>query len=203
VPKYDAILFDFDGVLADTEPLHWKCWQQALAPLGVQIDRTTYEANCVGIADQDLLPFFASRAATVQAPERFREAYERKRLLYRSAIGSADLVHPGVRELLKYLNFTQVGIVTSSFSYDIEPLLTRAGVRNRVAALVGAEQVRHKKPHPEAYLLAASILRSEFPLVVEDSEAGEEAARAARFAVVRVRCPEEVPAAVRKALELS
>ena len=50
--KYDALLFDFDGVLADTERVHHRAWNQTLEPLGIQLDWPAYQKNFVGVADE-------------------------------------------------------------------------------------------------------------------------------------------------------
>lgn len=201
VGKYDAILFDFDGVLADTEPLHWRCWRQALEPLGIELDRTRYFAHCIGIADRDLLPFFAGLAPAPLLEEALQEAYARKRKLYQALLATRAIIPEQICALIKALCNIQIGIVTSSHACDIEPPLIRAGVRDRVGALVCAEQVSRKKPDPEGYLLAASILQVKSPLVVEDSDAGQVAGQAAGFDVIRVSSPDEVPAAVGSALQ--
>jgi len=50
--KHDALLFDFDGVLADTERVHHRAWNQTLEPLGIQLDWASYQKNFVGVADE-------------------------------------------------------------------------------------------------------------------------------------------------------
>ena len=52
MPQFDSILFDFDGVLADTEPLHWATWAEVLKPLGVTLTWDYYSRHAVGIDDR-------------------------------------------------------------------------------------------------------------------------------------------------------
>ena len=59
MPEFDEILFDFDGVLLDSEPVHCDCWREALAPLGVPITWEVYAAHCVGAADREMIHVFA------------------------------------------------------------------------------------------------------------------------------------------------
>ncbi|MEO7653512.1 MAG: HAD hydrolase-like protein, partial [Bryobacteraceae bacterium] len=58
---FDSILFDFDGVLADTEPVHWSCWAEVLRPEGIELDWDTYVRHGIGLADVDMLTFLAAR----------------------------------------------------------------------------------------------------------------------------------------------
>jgi HAD superfamily hydrolase (TIGR01509 family) len=76
---YDSILFDFDGVLADTEPIHWACWAETLAPLDIELSWETYRANCIGVADRNMLVFLASLAASAVDPESLRPQYAVKK----------------------------------------------------------------------------------------------------------------------------
>ena len=57
-----AIFFDFDGVLLDTEPVHWACWAEVLAPAGLTLTWEYYRDQCIGIDDRDMLRTMASQA---------------------------------------------------------------------------------------------------------------------------------------------
>src|SRR3974390_1752731 len=60
--RFDAILFDFDGVLLDSEPIHCACWAEVLAPLGVQLDWEYYREHYLGVDDRVMIPLIASSA---------------------------------------------------------------------------------------------------------------------------------------------
>ncbi len=60
--NYEAILFDFDGVLADTEPIHWACWSEVLTPYGLHVDWETYRECCVEIKQDRFVVHLASLA---------------------------------------------------------------------------------------------------------------------------------------------
>jgi len=62
MPEFDAILFDFDGVLADTEPVHWACWAEVLKPLGITLEWDYYRDHGIGIDDKDMLRTLAGLA---------------------------------------------------------------------------------------------------------------------------------------------
>ena len=59
--QYEAVLFDFDGVLVDSEPVHFGCWQEILGPFGIDLDWKTYSEHCIGITDRAMLDFSCSR----------------------------------------------------------------------------------------------------------------------------------------------
>ena len=74
MPIYDAILFDFDGVLADTEPLHCQCWAEILKPFGYELTWETFVREFVGVSDQDLVRRMAAQRA-------FASAFDASRLV--------------------------------------------------------------------------------------------------------------------------
>jgi len=203
VPDFDAILFDFDGVLVDSEPLHWECWTAVLNPLGVNLDWPTYARHCIGITDRDLLEFYYWLGVERHGWQALEQAYSRKKTLFRQTVGSRELFLPDTVRFLLSLRGRKMGVVTSSRSTEVEPLLVRAGVRDLFGILIGAEQVSRRKPHPEPYLLARDRLGAANPLVVEDSDAGVASARAAGFEVLRVAGPEDLERLVGAALGLA
>jgi beta-phosphoglucomutase len=198
---YDSILFDFDGVLADTEPIHWSCWVDTLAPLSIALPWDTYRANCIGVADQNMLVFLSTLAAPPVELESLRPRYATKKELFRRRIGEANPCSDETVELIRSLGDYRLAVVTSSGRLEVEPVLDRAGIRRHLGALVFGEDVQRHKPAPDPYLLAAARLGAVRPLVVEDSIAGVASARAAGFDVVQVGSPAEVAGAVRSRLK--
>jgi beta-phosphoglucomutase len=201
MPAYDAVLFDFDGVLADTEPLHFACWSRAVAPMGIRLDWETYRRFGIGHTDAELARLLAG-LANPPVPLHLLEAkcFAKRRLFMRKALAGPNHISASVCELIKWLRGYRLAVVTSSHRIEVEPLLERAGILARFDAIVAAGDVSRAKPAPDPYLHAAQRLLAQTPLVVEDSEAGIESARAAGFDVVHVRRPEEVGEAVRQAL---
>src|SRR5579871_6473211 len=59
---FDSILFDFDGVLIDSEPVHWACWAEVLKPLGVTLRWDFYRDHCIGIDDREMLRMMATQS---------------------------------------------------------------------------------------------------------------------------------------------
>jgi beta-phosphoglucomutase len=198
--RYDSVLFDFDGVLADTEPVHWACWKDILGPLGISLPWDVYCANCIGVADLNMLQVLVAMATHPVDVETLRPHYARKKELFRQRIIEANPCAVETIELVRSLSEYQIAVVTSSNKLEVEPVLERAGIRQYFGAAVFGDDVANHKPSPEPYLLAASRLGVSRPLVVEDSEAGVTSARAAGFDVVRVSSAGEVARMVRSAL---
>ena len=202
IPAYDSLLFDFDGVLADTEPIHWACWVETLAPLHIELPWDTYRANCIGVADRDMLGFLASLAPRPLAVDSLWPHYAAKKELLRRRLEEATPCPVETIDLIGSLGGAyRLAVVTSSGRDEVEPVLVRAGIRPHFAALVFGEDVERHKPAPDPDLLAAARLGAKRPLVVEDSDAGVASARSAGFDVARVVSAEEVARVVRARLE--
>lgn len=188
---YDAVLFDFDGVVADTEPLHYSSWRHVLRQLGVELTWEQYLTHAYGKTDEQFLRNFASLAGRVYNPEEARQWYGAKQQIFLKQALSGSAIPEPVRRLIR--NLPKPGaIVTSSPRSDVEPLLKSAGIFDAIRALVTAESTRRHKPAPDPYLLAAQLLGAQKPLVVEDSDAGVAAGLAAGYEVIRVRHPGEL-----------
>jgi HAD superfamily hydrolase (TIGR01509 family) len=199
---FDSILFDFDGVLADTEPVHCACWAEVLAPKGVTLRWDTYRERYIGIDDRDMLRMLAAEAAPV-AWEDLWALYPAKKELFRSRTIAAPPFDPALGRFLGDLDGRYaLAVVSSSSCTEIEPILEAGGLRRYFRTVVGGESVKRHKPAPDPYLLAAERLGAHNPLVVEDSEAGLASGRASGFEVLAVEDPVEVPALIRRRLAL-
>lgn len=199
---FDSVLFDFDGVLADTEPLHFRCWSEVLSGFGVELPWDYYAANCIGTSEHDTLQAFTTLAEPPIVFDALWAQYPRKKELFRGLIAEGVPMEPGVRELVAELaGKYRLAVVSSSNRREVEPALEVTGVRGYFEALVCGSEVARLKPAPDPYLRAAELLGSLRPLVVEDSAAGVASAVAAGFEFVRIASVGELVAAVRARLE--
>ena len=201
-PKhYDALLFDFDGVLADTEPLHWRCWRDILAPFSIDLTWEMFQRECIGVNDRDFGRMLAARRVPPLSFDELWAEYPRKKDLFRERVIAERPFLPATLDLVNNLReHYKLAVVTSSARSEIEPALVSAGIRDCFLELVCGKEAVNYKPAPDPYLRAAQLLASSRPLVVEDSDAGVASATAAGFDVVRVNDVREVPEAVRQAL---
>jgi beta-phosphoglucomutase len=200
--SFDSILFDFDGVLSDTEPLHFRCWQEVLAGFGVYPTWEWFAQNCIGVSERDTLQAFRFLASPPLDFDALWAQYPRKKDLFRNVIAQGVTLAPGAEELLQELHGRyQLAVVSSSARLEVKPALEIAGVWGHFDAAVFGSEAARLKPAPDPYLRAAELLGSKRPLVVEDSPAGVASAQAAGFDFVRVASVAETVRAVRERLK--
>lgn len=187
VPSIDAVLFDFDGVLVDSEPLHFECWREVLEDFGLHFRWDEYIAR-LGLPDRELI---AEICALHALPfDAVWAGYPRKQRAFSHRIADGRRMSADLKQLLSSLRDSlPMAVVTSSSRGEIEPFLTAHSVRDCFKVLVCSEDVCQKKPDPEPYRTAAKQLDCSHPLVVEDSPAGVASARAAGFEVVVIPTP--------------
>ena len=197
---FEAILFDFDGVLVDSEPLHYECWCETIAPHGLTLSWEEYAANCIGVSDKGMIQALCEVSGR---PEQFGAVwadYALKKALFRRRAVEKVPMPEATRELLASLDGYRLAVVSSSGRTEIEPILEAAGVADRFETLVTGDEVRELKPSPEPYLTAAARLGVSRALVVEDSAAGIASGRAAGFEVLEVGRAEELAGLLRRRL---
>lgn len=199
---YEAILFDFDGVLVDSEPVHWECWQEILRDFELDLDWKTYSEHGIGTSDRDLMALVCQRAGRPHDLERVIAEYPRKKDLFRDRMLERDAFSKEVRELLPELSGYRLAVVTSSGQGEVEPILRAADVHGFFHATVYGSDVKRLKPAPDPYLLALEKLGVRDALVVEDSAAGEASGRAAGLDVLRIKTAAEMPARLRERIAL-
>jgi HAD superfamily hydrolase (TIGR01509 family) len=194
MPEFEAILFDFDGVLCDTEPVHWACWADVLAPLGVTLDWEYYRDLCIGIDDREMLRMMAVRSDPPRDWESLWAQYPAKRDLFRARMLDAPPFPGSMAKFLEGLRGVyKTAVVTSSGRTEIEPMLAAGGLSAYFDTLVCAGDTGRHKPAPDPYQLAAKRLDVRTALVVEDSDAGIASGRAAGFEVLPIKSPADVP----------
>ena len=192
--SFEAILFDFDGVLVDSEPVHYSCWYDLLLTAGVNLTWEAYHKRFSGISHLGLIQQFAELRDPPVPMDRMWEIYGQKQQLYRQKSEDGHLLLHSTRDMLRSLAGFRLGVVTSSARSDVETQLRNAGVRYYFEVVVCRDDVKALKPAPDCYLRAAELLEIRHALVLEDSAPGMAAARAAGFEVVPVVNSTDVPA---------
>jgi len=195
--RYDAILFDFDGVLVDSEPVHFECWLEILESFGMRMDWETYRIHGIGVSDRALMTMLCEQAGRPHEVDRLLAEYPRKKEMFRSRMLERQLIPAQVLNLLPELRAYQLAVVTSSGQSEVEPLLRDAGIHGLFNTVVYGGDVKQLKPAPDPYLLAMKRLEARTGLVLEDSDAGEASARAAGLDVLRVKSPLDLPELLR------
>jgi HAD superfamily hydrolase (TIGR01509 family) len=188
--RYDALLFDFDGVLADTEHAHHSSWNRILEPFGIQFTWSEYLKQCVGVADlivAERLKLPNPAEAVAHKQQVFRETLERNPPFLADTLALIPALAAEFR----------MAVVSSSFRSEIVPPLERAGLIPHFEAVICGDDVQHFKPAPDPYLLAVERLSVANPLVIEDSDSGVASGKAAGLEVLRVSGPDKMPMELR------
>jgi len=188
-----AILFDFDGVLADSEPLHYRALRDSLAPEGIEIGEDEYSDVYLAYDDQEAVRIALERHGRQPEPGTIQALVDRKTALFGSLIHEVRFF-PGARELVRAsARELPLAIVSGARRQEIETILETGELRDPFSVVVGADDVSRHKPLPEPYLEGlerlrpqAKGLRAEECLVFEDSEPGIAAGLAAGMRVVAV-----------------
>ncbi len=176
-----AIIFDLDGVIVSTDEFHYQAWKSLAHELGIPFDRHCNE-RLRGVSRMESLEILLSQSRNPQnfTSKEKLELAERKNTRYRKLLDGLTpaAILPGVRDSLDTLHRKGIKLAIGSSSKNTPTILERIAMSDRFDACADGNQIRHSKPDPEVFLLAASKLG--LPpsqcLVVEDAEAGIEAA---------------------------
>ncbi len=183
-----ATLFDFDGVLVDSEPVHLAAFNDVLGALGVHLGEGEYAAHYLGLDDRGVFRAALSGKRGSLPDERevsLLVAAKTKRFLPR--FEGAFRVYPGAVDLVvRRAARAPVAIVSGALRDEIEFALAKMGVRAAVALVVSAEDAPACKPDPTGYRLALARLGVPDAVAIEDSLAGVEAAKRAGVRCVAV-----------------
>ena len=198
--RYEAVLFDFDGVIVDSEPVHYECWLDILKPFGIGLDWQSYSEHCIGITDRAMLAFLCSRTYPEFDIEVLAAEYPRKKELFRNRMGEIGV--PGeIRDLLQELRpHYKLAVVTSSNIREVGSILEDAGITPLLDTVVHGGEVARHKPAPDPYLLAMERLGVQSAIAVEDSAAGIASAKAAGLDVIVIPAAAQVCSLVRASL---
>jgi HAD superfamily hydrolase (TIGR01509 family) len=198
-----AVLFDFNGVLVDDEPIHLEVFQRVLAEEGISLSAEDYAARYVGLDDRTCFAAVLGRAGESAHPPdipRLMRLVARKASYYQERIRRGGYpFFPGALELVTGLAAARrmLGVVSGALREEVDGALRQAGILDRFKVLVTTEDVDEGKPHPEGYLKALESLNSQPPLperllhphevlAVEDSPAGLAAAAEVGFPTLGV-----------------
>jgi beta-phosphoglucomutase len=188
-----AAVFDFDGVIVDSEPLHYGSLREALLPEGVVIDEQEYWGIYLAYDDRNAIRL-AFEQHGVPLDRAALDRVEARKVERFAALLPQVPVLPGSRELVRALAAEMpVAIASGARREEIEAILRGIGLRDAFSAVVGAEDATATKPDPAPYLEASRLLQAQAPglapgecVAFEDSVAGIASARGAGMRVVGV-----------------
>lgn len=182
-----ALIFDMDGVMVHSTPLHSLSWQVYLERHGIRRDRESIEAVMLGKHNTEIVRIFFGDGLTeaemllhgAEKEKLFRELM-RPRLM--------ESLVPGIVSFLERFRGAPMAVASNAEAPNVAFVLEEAGLRSHFQAVVDSHQVERPKPHPEIYLRAAKMLgvAADGCIVFEDSETGVQSGRAAGARVVGV-----------------
>ncbi|MFO7891484.1 MAG: HAD family phosphatase [bacterium] len=186
---FDAVIFDMDGVVADSEPLHIKAENKTLAPFKVQVTKKDYR-EFMGRSTKLLLKSLIKKySLDVELEELFTIHKKNLVQLYNSEVTPIK----GALELIEYLTERHypLALASSSSSQLVDAVISKFKIKDRFKAVVSGSEVNNLKPAPDIFLKAAQCLSvpPENSLVIEDSTAGVKAAKSAKMFCVGFRSP--------------
>lgn len=207
MPELRAVIFDFDGVLVDTEPLHYEAFLKLWDPLGMTCGWEEYRRHYMGSDDRDALKTAFQRHRKPAPSVEQMELYIRRKAEFFNTIVTRRALPllPGVRALLSEIREANIPMALCSGALwsDIEPVWNTHDLARYFGAVVTAEQVHRSKPAPESYERALTELEKSAAVspippqavwAVEDTPAGLQSARSAGLRVLAVTNTHEADA---------
>lgn len=181
----EAVIFDLDGLLADTEIISLKVYQELLRYFGIPFTEETYSRDYSGHREEENVQRFLD---TYDLPWNFDQTLDKVYELEAQILAKGVNLKKGAKNLLTYLQKEgiPIALATSSVESRARMILESNGILSLFDHLVFAKDVKRSKPYPDIFLKACSDLNvlPENCLVLEDSEAGIEAASRAGIPVI-------------------
>lgn len=185
-----AIVFDFDGVIVDSEPVHEDATRRAARAVGLDFPHEKYVEEYIGYDDRDLFRAIARDHGRELSPDDLTELRRAKEAFVQEMLhaGMAP-AWPGSVELVRRAKEAgPIAVCSGALRAEIEPVLSRLAIRELFGVIVSADDVSRSKPHPACYELTARKLGipAAACVAIEDTPTGATAARDAGMRVVGV-----------------
>ncbi|HAX85077.1 MAG TPA: HAD family phosphatase [Cyanobacteria bacterium UBA11370] len=194
-----AVLFDFNGVIINDEPIHQQLIEELLLEENLRPSPQDYRDYCLGKSDRvSLTDLLNSRGRFVEESYLTR-IITRKAEAYRRQLEEMEQlpIYPGVEDLIFKIRVAQLpmGVVSGALRSEVELVLDRAKLLQYFPVIIAGDDIKVSKPEPDGYLLAVERLNQYYPdlnarasncLAIEDTPVGIEAAKRAGMQVVGV-----------------
>ena len=190
-----AIVFDFDGVIANSEPLHFTAFKQALDEEGIELTAADYYAHYLGYDDIGVFEAIGRDRGLPMGESRVAELVTRKGNRLQTLLASGSVLFPGAVEFIRQAaDAVPLAIASGALRHEIDEILDGAGIAPLFKTIVASGDTPESKPSPAPYQLAFEQLRAETREVldprrivaIEDSRWGLESARGAGLRCVGV-----------------
>jgi len=191
-----AVIFDFDGVITDSEVLHLRSFNKVLAKYDIRIETKDYYKDYLGLTDVDLFKEMIDKGLLKVDSKKIEILLKQKKQVFEELAKTEGRIIEGVRDFLQMLSQNNIkkAICSGALLVEIELILQEANLRSFFEVIVAADHVKKGKPNPEGFLLTLQKLNEKNQtkihaghcVVVEDSHWGLEAAIAAKMHTVAV-----------------
>jgi beta-phosphoglucomutase len=190
-----AIVFDFDGVIANSEPLHLKAFQQALAEAGLDLPAAEYYARYLGYDDVGMFEALAKDRGLAMSGGRVAALVSRKGEWMQEMLRTGSVLFPGATDFIREAAAAvPIAIASGALRHEIDDIIDAAGVSDLFSTIVAAGDTPESKPSPAPYRLAFERLRETSgrnldprrSVAIEDSKWGLESAQGAGLRLVGV-----------------
>jgi beta-phosphoglucomutase len=193
--KPDAVVFDFDGVLADSEPLHLRVYQELLAAEDIALPPTEYYSRYLGFDDVGVFEALARDKGLRIDNGRLEALIAQKAELFQRRAAAQHVLFPGAAASVQAISaHCPVAIASGALREDIETILRSTQLVSILSVIVAAGETPRGKPAPDPYTRALALLAEhhgmpvhpERSVAIEDSHWGLESARAAGLRTIAV-----------------
>lgn len=184
-----AVVFDFDGVLSDSEPLHLRAYQEVLFPLGAELTRDEYYTQLLGYNDEDCFRIVAQQRGWALGEAQIAALVAEKAHVFERIIETSDMLYAGAAECVRRMAAEfPLGIASGALKGEIVSILRRAGLEQHFRFIVGSGDTPNSKPSPDPYIRAAELhgVAPRECVAIEDSYWGLESARLAGLRTVAI-----------------
>ena len=188
-----ALIFDCDGTLADSMPLHWRAWDAVCKRNGIELPEERFY-KLGGVPSQKILAMLKQEQGLAFDPA---EISRQKEEAYLPLMAEVKLIEPVAAIAREHVGKLPMAVATGGRAKYIRPLLEGLGISDWFQAIVTSDDVKNHKPAPDTFLKAAALLGvpPEDCRAFEDTDLGMEAIRAAHMDAVDVRTIDGVLAA--------
>ena len=190
-----AIVFDFDGVIADSEPLHLRAFQQALSESGIELSPQEYFSRYLGYDDVGAFEALARDRGIPMSDRQVASLVARKGVCLQQMLHEGSVLFPGAREFIREAAAAvPIGIASGALRHEIDEIVEAAGVADLFSIIVASGDTPQSKPSPAPYVLAFERLRDATGdaleprrcVAIEDSRWGLQSAQGAGLRLVGV-----------------
>ena len=184
-----AVVFDFDGVLADSEPLHLAAFQQVFGSMGITLTRDDYYTHYLGYDDETLIRTLGRDRGWRPDDRQVATVIADKARVFDDVIATTDVLFPGAAECVERLaQDYPLGIASGALRHEIEMILRRARLDRHIRFIVASGETPNSKPAPDPYARAAELhgFAPAACVAIEDSRWGIESAKGAGLKCVGI-----------------